>query len=240
MKNKNDSAPPRWADKLFKLLCPPDLFEELQGDLHEQFELDTKRVGAKAAQKIYIQETLKFTKPYFLKKRILTAKKAKSQQLKANTPKSPKAESQQPIALTIMLQNYLTTARRTLARHKSYTVINVLGLVLGISCGLLIFSLVNYHLTFDKFHANADRIYRVTSELHNETVSKYGNVPQPIAAAMRDDFAFVEKASMLINFGATISIPTDKNKRSRNFLRSWISRLSPVIAKPCFRSPIRR
>ncbi|KQS30988.1 ABC transporter permease [Dyadobacter sp. Leaf189] len=110
-----------------------------------------------------------------------------------------------------MLQNYLTTARRTLARHKSYTLINVLGLVLGMSCAILIFSFVNYHLGFDKFHANADRIYRVTSELHNETVSKYGIVPQPIGAAMRDDYAFVEKAAMTINFGGTISIPSRKD-----------------------------
>jgi putative ABC transport system permease protein len=213
MKNKNHIAPPRWAEKLFLLLCPADLSEELHGDMQEQFELDVKRIGAQAAKRTYVRETLKFAKPYFLKKRFLTIK---GQKLTADhrplTRKSPKAESRQPIALTIMLQNYLTVARRTLTRHKSYTVINVLGLVLGMSCGLLIFSLVNYHLTFDKFHANADRIYRVTSELHNETVSKYGNVPQPIAAAMRDDFAFVEKASMLINFGATISIPTDKNK----------------------------
>ncbi|WP_233877504.1 ABC transporter permease [Dyadobacter sp. CY323] len=111
-----------------------------------------------------------------------------------------------------MLQNYLTTARRNLARHKSYTLINILGLVLGMSCGILIFSLVNYHLGFDRFHEKADRIYRVTSELHQEDVSKYGTVPQPIGAAMRNDFAFVEKASMLINFGATISVTTEKNK----------------------------
>jgi putative ABC transport system permease protein len=45
MKNENHIAPPQWADKLFKLLCPPELFEELQGDLQEQFELDIRRVG---------------------------------------------------------------------------------------------------------------------------------------------------------------------------------------------------
>lgn len=209
MKNKNRIAPPLWADKLFKMLCPPELFEELQGDLQEQFELDVQRVGLASARKIYALETLKFAKPYFLKKRLQSFEKAERPTLPT---KRLIIERQQPIARTIMLQNYLITARRTLSRHKSYTLINVLGLVLGMACGILIFSLVNYHLSFDKFHAKADRIYRVTTELHNENVSKYGNVPQPIAAAMRDDFAFVEKASILINFGATISIPTDKNK----------------------------
>ncbi|MCE7042699.1 ABC transporter permease [Dyadobacter sp. CY312] len=197
MKDHNQSGPPRWADKLFKLLCPPELFEELKGDLQEQFESDISRMGETAARRRYFAEVLKFSRPYFLKKRILSKR--------TDRPRTS-------IATTAMLQNYLTTARRTLVRHKSYALINVLGLTLGITCGILIFALVNYHLSFDRFHAKADRIYRVTTELHNENVSKYGTVPQPIAAAMRQDFAFVEKAAMLINFGATISITTTGNK----------------------------
>jgi putative ABC transport system permease protein len=70
MKNKNHIAPPRWADKLFRLLCPADLSEELHGDMQEQFELDVKRIGAQAAKRTYVRETLKFAKPYFLKKTI--------------------------------------------------------------------------------------------------------------------------------------------------------------------------
>jgi predicted permease len=212
MKNKNHIAPPLWADKLFALLCPPELLEELQGDLREQFEMDVNRVGETAAKNRYAMEVLKFLKPYFLKRRFL-AQNVISVEPKLNRQKT-RTESQTPIARTAMFQNYFTTARRTLVRHKSYTLINVLGLVLGIACGILIFSLVNYHLSFDKFHANADRIYRVTSELHNEDVSKYGTVPQPIGAAMRDDFAFVEKAAMLIDFGATISI-LDAGKKEK-------------------------
>jgi putative ABC transport system permease protein len=211
MKNENHITTPHWADKLFRVLCPPELFEELQGDLQEQFELDVSRVGERAARKRYLAEVFKFSKPYFLKKRFLTYKTAKHRPLIADNPKKPIAESRHPIARTMMLHNYFTTARRTLTRHRSYTIINVLGLALGMSCGILIFSLVNYHLGFDKFHAKSGRIYRVTTELHNEDVSKYGTVPQPIAAAMRDDFAFVEKASMLVNFGATISIPAAQN-----------------------------
>lgn len=194
---RKSASPPAWADRFFRALCPPELFEELQGDLHEQFEMDVKRLGIGAAKRQYAAEVLKFIKPYVLKKRFFNSK-----------PKTkPTAESRRPTVPLAMLHNYLTIARRNLARHPSYTIINVLGLVLGMTCGILIFSLVHYHLGFDKFHSKADRIYRVTSELHNETVSKYGTVPQPIGAAMRDDYSFVEKASMLINFGGTISIP---------------------------------
>lgn len=206
MRNQNHIAPPCWADRLFKLLCPPELFEELQGDMQEQFEMDLKRSGVSAARTTYALEALRFAKPYYFKKRLKGLFKPQPK-LKSRLPNYSKSNPLNPD----MIKNYLTVARRTLTRHKSYTLINVLGLVLGMSCGILIFSLVNYHLGFDKFHAKADRIYRVTSELHNETVTKYGSVPQPIGAAMRDDYPFVEKASMLISFGGNISFPSRRD-----------------------------
>jgi putative ABC transport system permease protein len=179
MKKQNDIAPPCWADKLFKLLCPPEMFEELQGDMQEQFELDINRAGKAAARKTYIFEAVKFARPYYLKRRITSLLKPHPKPKR----KLPHYSISKPLS-PVMIKNYLTIARRNLSRHKSYTLINVLGLVLGMTCGILIFSLVNYHLGFDKFHAKADRIYRVTSELHNETVSKLGTVPQPIGAAI--------------------------------------------------------
>ncbi|MBO9611391.1 MAG: ABC transporter permease [Dyadobacter sp.] len=203
MKTHRHNEPPLWADKLFRALCPPELFEELQGDLQEQFEMDADRFGLAAARQMYLSEVLKFAKPYFLKKRILSLyafKRSKSNAYHIK-PTSPLA----------MLQNYFTVARRNLTRHPSYSVINILGLVLGMTCAILIFSLVHYHLSFEKFHSKADRIYRVTTDLHNETVSKYGTVPQPTGAAMRDDYSFVEKSSMLISFGGTISIPSSSS-----------------------------
>lgn len=205
MKKQKKALPPRFAQRLFRLLCPSELFEELEGDMQEQFELDVNRVGEAAARKRYLLEAVKFAKPYYLKRRAVGLLISRQKTHKKVHYYSPKTFS------TAMIKNYLTVARRTLARYKSYTVINVLGLALGMSCGILIFSLVNYHLGFDKFHANADRVYRVTSELHNETVSKYGSVPQPIGAAMRDDYPFVEKASMLISFGGNISFPSSKD-----------------------------
>jgi putative ABC transport system permease protein len=211
MKKQNDIAPPCWADKLFKLLCPPEMFEELQGDMQEQFELDINRAGKAAARKTYIFEAVKFARPYYLKRRITSLLKPHPKPKR----KLPHYSISKPLS-PVMIKNYLTIARRNLSRHKSYTLINVLGLVLGMTCGILIFSLVNYHLGFDKFHAKADRIYRVTSELHNETVSKLGTVPQPIGAAIRNDYSFVEKASMLISFGGNISFPSRKDNAKFN------------------------
>ncbi|MBE9460937.1 ABC transporter permease [Dyadobacter subterraneus] len=113
-----------------------------------------------------------------------------------------------------MLKNYFKIALRNLQRSKAYAFINVLGLALGISCAILIFVLVRYHLSFDNFHSNSDRIYRVLTEFHNETVSKESGVPAPLGKAIRNDFGFAEKTARVVAYGdQLISIPGSKDNK---------------------------
>ena len=65
-----------------------------------------------------------------------------------------------------MIKNYLKTAWRSLLRNKSYAAINVAGLAIGIAACLLIFLIVHFETSFDNFHANKDRIYRVVTISH--------------------------------------------------------------------------
>jgi hypothetical protein len=60
-----------------------------------------------------------------------------------------------------MFKNYFKTAWRTLWKHKTFSIINVLGLAIGISASLVIYLIVSYDLSFDKFEKDKDRIYRV-------------------------------------------------------------------------------
>jgi putative ABC transport system permease protein len=60
-----------------------------------------------------------------------------------------------------MFKNYLKTAFRNLLRHKGYSAINITGLTIGLTCCMLIFQFVAFQKSFDTFHENADRIYRV-------------------------------------------------------------------------------
>jgi len=62
-----------------------------------------------------------------------------------------------------MIQNYFKVAFRNFWRHKLFTSINVIGLSIGISAALVIYLLVHYDFTFDKFHKDGDRIYRVVT-----------------------------------------------------------------------------
>lgn len=91
-----------------------------------------------------------------------------------------------------MLINYFKIAFRNMKCNKSYTLINVLGLSLGIASAVLIFGLVSYHLSFDTFHAKADRIYRVTTELHGDEIEYNTGVPSPLGEAFRNEYPFAE------------------------------------------------
>ena len=61
-----------------------------------------------------------------------------------------------------MLKSYLIIAMRILARQKAYSIINVFGLTLGITCSLLIILYILDETSFDRFHPDGDRIYRTT------------------------------------------------------------------------------
>ena len=63
-----------------------------------------------------------------------------------------------------MLRNYFKIALRNILRHKAYSAINISGLAIGMASSILILLWVQNELSFDKFHTNADRIYRITAD----------------------------------------------------------------------------
>ena len=99
-----------------------------------------------------------------------------------------------------MIKNYLKIAIRNLKRHKAYAFINVFGLALSMACGILIFTLVNYHLSFDNFHKDSDRVYRVVTEQHRDKISYTNSVPTPLGKVFRNDYAYSEKVARVAAF----------------------------------------
>ncbi|HEX8530724.1 MAG TPA: ABC transporter permease, partial [Cytophagales bacterium] len=67
-----------------------------------------------------------------------------------------------------MLRNYLLIAWRNLRRHQGFSAINILGLAIGIAACLLILQYVRFELSYDNFHAKADRVYRVRQDRYND------------------------------------------------------------------------
>src|ERR1700727_3182021 len=94
-----------------------------------------------------------------------------------------------------MIRNYIKTAYRTLVKNKGFTVLNILGLSLGLaSCLLIIFYVVD-ELSYDRYNTKADKIYRVNEDLKlGENNVLYAVAMPPLADALKNDFPYVEDA----------------------------------------------
>lgn len=88
-----------------------------------------------------------------------------------------------------MFKNFLTIAYRNVIKYKSYSLINIIGFALGISCFLLIFFFIRDELSFDTFNSKADRIYRV-AEIYTQSgnVQYIANSSGPWGPAMAEDY----------------------------------------------------
>src|SRR4051794_5164477 len=80
----------------------------------------------------------------------------------------------------LLFNNYFKTAFRSLVRNKTYTIINIAGLAVGIAVCMMIFIIIQFQTSYDTFHSKKDRIYRVLTENHHAdeaTISFAKNVP---------------------------------------------------------------
>lgn len=96
-----------------------------------------------------------------------------------------------------MISNYLKTAFRAIVRQPLFFIINILGLAVGITCVILISLWVLDELSFDKFHAKSDKIYRVIMDM-----DQYGNLaqtPPPLIYKIKEDFPEVINATRIKN-----------------------------------------
>jgi putative ABC transport system permease protein len=92
-----------------------------------------------------------------------------------------------------MLKNYFLVALRNFWRNKAFSAINILGLAIGISASLIIFLLVHYDFTFDKFEKDGNRIYRVVATGSYNGDSYHNNcVAEPVGPAIEKDLTGIE------------------------------------------------
>jgi len=90
-----------------------------------------------------------------------------------------------------MLRNYFKVAIRNLLRQKGFSFINIVGLALGIACTTLIGMWVSDELSYDKFHQDHDRIYRITATLPEMKVHAAVS-PAPLALATKNELPEIE------------------------------------------------
>lgn len=94
-----------------------------------------------------------------------------------------------------MFTNYLKIALRNVLRHKGYAALNLSGLAIGIACCMVILIHIQDELSFDRFHANADRIYRVTRDWKRAEGggAQAANTPAAVGPNLMAEYPAVEK-----------------------------------------------
>ncbi len=99
-----------------------------------------------------------------------------------------------------MIRNYLLIAFRSIRKNTGHALINVFGLALGITCSIVIFLIVRFELSYDNFHSDSDRIYRIVTMFTKSEKPGYGSgMTYPLPEALRQDFPDLEYVSIVDN-----------------------------------------
>jgi putative ABC transport system permease protein len=180
MKEEKKIVPPNWAQRLLGWYCKPELVEDLQGDLNEYFERNLKSKGARKAKLIYILDVFKFFRLY-------TVRKPEFVNLLINY---------------VMIGSYIKTSGRSIVRNKLFSFINIAGLAVSMSVGLVLIGVLSDVLSYDRFHKNRDRIYRVISRyeyLGDKGNSFTATTSLKSARLLKEGFSGIEEVAILRN-----------------------------------------
>ena len=97
-----------------------------------------------------------------------------------------------------LVGNYFKVAIRNFLRQKVYSTINVAGLSVGLACSFLIFMWVSHELSYDQFHVEGERIYRLLRNHHGKNkISTLSSIPAPSAALLKERYPEVNETVLV-------------------------------------------
>ncbi|HWA33680.1 MAG TPA: ABC transporter permease, partial [Cyclobacteriaceae bacterium] len=169
--------PPILAKKLLMAFLRDDLTEEVLGDLDEKFSRAVTQKALWRAKVNYWFQVINYIRPFALKK---------NRSLPSNN--------------TAMFENYFKVGFRNLRKNTGYSIINIGGLAAGMAVAILIGLWVYDELSFDKYHANYDRIAQVYQhQTINGKVNTGPALPRPVEMVLRNqygsDFTYLSMSS---------------------------------------------
>ncbi len=178
MKEQRPHHPPSWAQRFVAWYCKPGLAEDLTGDLNEYFDRNVRSVGPRRAKMIYIIDAFKFFRRY-------TVRRPTFVNLFINW---------------IMIGSYIKTSGRNLVRNKLFSSINIAGLAVSMSVGLLLIAFVLDLGSYDRFHENGDRIYRITNVASfNRDRGKFATTSIKTGKLIRENVTGIEEVVIMRN-----------------------------------------
>lgn len=204
-------SPPLLLLKFFRWFCNPNYVEDIEGDLTEIFERNAASKGGRIAKWLFAIHVLKLFRPAIIRPLI-------------------------PLRYFNrygMFKNYLFTAFRNMKREKLFAIMNITGLAIGIGCGLVIYKIITYELSFDSYHTNYKQVYRVINEFHHPqygTVFNEGQI-HPLGEAFSNDFAGVTAAMTFYAKEAQVTVTDERGNPERFHEYSGIAYAEPTFFK---------
>lgn len=190
--------PPKFALRFLQWFCPPALYEGIEGDLLESFELDCETQGQAKAKRLFILNTIRFFRPSIILRN----------QVNNN------------FINTIMLGNYVKVASRNIVKRKLYSFINAFGLSIAIAFCTLIYLFVQDEKSFDQFHTNKADIYQLLTTNFDPDKFKKGEkdiyssnpyMPAKLGEVLLDEYADVQRMTRFNNYNQGVMRYGDKN-----------------------------
>ena len=131
-----------------------------------------------------------------------------------------------------MLRSHLTLALRSLFHYKMHSSISVLGLAIGFACFIIVFVFIVHEMSYDAFHENADRLYRVRRDMIEKrmgTRHSYASAEHSMASLLKSDFPEIEDIVRVdrysYRYGESISV----HYQDKHFLEDQIYFVDPIF-----------
>lgn len=167
-----ENFPPRILIRFFRWYCHPRIVDYIEGDLIEVYRQRLEKMSKQKANLRFLIDVLLLFRPGIIRPR----------------------EARQNINRSGMYKNYLKVTFRVFNRERLYSLINVSGLALGFTCCLLIYLFITDELSYDRFHADNERIYRVAAAyMRQGQWEPYASNAWRTAELLKNDYTEIEQ-----------------------------------------------
>lgn len=186
-------VPPKIPLRFFRWFCHPKLRDSIEGDLIELYEERKIKNGRLKANALFTLDVLLLFRPGIIKP----------------------IEGYQQLNTYSMYKSYFKISLRQLAKSKTFAAINISVLTLGFSCFMLLALYLHDELSFDMFHRDAEKIYRIIQheQQENGTIRSVSSVAPALGKEAREQFQEIEDMCRLSAFGR-ITLGNDPQTRT--------------------------
>jgi len=182
MADEKSHKPPRFGEVILRIFLNDDDYYQLAGDLEEAFAFKAETAGLPRARMWYWSQVVKSI-PLFVSTSLLWSFR--------------------------MFGNYGKIALRNLKKQKGYSFINISGLAAGFAAFLLVYLFIAFELSYDSFHENADRLYRVRNDrIYAEIHDKSAACPPAVGPVFKEEFPEVIESARMYNVSSNNNVVT--------------------------------